>query len=152
MNHKKAKEIRKAIKKISSVAHFSQSMADYFARDYALEPALAVVCEALRNTEDIGGLMERKAVSFLGWVQPYEKERSGEDHDVTSLKKTSKTTYRKKPCFTFQKKGRCGFKNCIFEHECEECGSSSHGAIKCRREHVKKKDRKKSRSRRSSDY
>ena len=101
VNHKKAEEIRKAIKKISSLAHFSQSMADYFARDDALEPALAVVCGALRNTEDIGGLMERKAVSFLSWAQPYEKERSGEDHDVTSLKKTAKTTYRKRPCFTF---------------------------------------------------
>ena len=74
VNQKKAEEIRKAIKKISALAHFSQSMADYFARDDALEPALAVVCEVLRNTEDIGGLMEKKAASFLSMAQPFDKE------------------------------------------------------------------------------
>ena len=64
VNKKKAEDIQKALAKISSLAHFSQSMADYFARDDALEPALAVVCEVLRNTEDIGGLLEKRGAMF----------------------------------------------------------------------------------------
>ena len=42
-NRDKAAEILKKLEKISSLAHFSQSMADYFARDDALEPALSVL-------------------------------------------------------------------------------------------------------------
>ena len=60
VNKKKAEDIQKALAKISSLAHFSQSMADYYARDHALEPALAVVCEVLRNKEDIGGLLKKR--------------------------------------------------------------------------------------------
>ena len=150
VNQKKAEKIRKAVKKISSLAHFSQSMADYFARDDALEPALAVICEGLRSTEDIGGLMEKKAASFLSWAQPYEKERSREDHDATSLKKISKTANQKLPCFNFQR-GKCYFEKCIYKHKCEECNSRNHGAYKCRRKRGRKKNRETSRSRRSKD-
>ena len=64
VNQEKAKEIQKIMAKISSLAHFSQSMADYFARDDALEPALAVVCEVLRNTEDVGGVLKNQAAHF----------------------------------------------------------------------------------------
>ena len=45
VNKRKAADINSLIQKISSLAHFCQSMADYFAHDEALEPALAVVCE-----------------------------------------------------------------------------------------------------------
>ena len=86
VNREKAAEIRKIISKISSLAHFSQSMADYFARDDALEPALAVVCEVLRNTEDVGGVLKQRAATFLSLAQPYEKDRSSVDHDVNSEK------------------------------------------------------------------
>ena len=48
-------------------------MTDYFARDDVLEPALAVICEVLRDIDDIGGLMDKKAASFLSLAQPYEK-------------------------------------------------------------------------------
>ena len=44
VNQGKASEIRKMISKISSMAHFSQSMVDYFTRDDALELVLVVVC------------------------------------------------------------------------------------------------------------
>ena len=130
VNQKKAKNIRKAIKKISSLAHFGQSMTDYFARDDALEPALAVICEVLRDSDDIGGLLDKKAASFLSLAQPYEKERSAEDHDMTSRKKVFKTANQKPACFSFQK-GVCYFKNCHYKHECTKCGSGSHGANKC---------------------
>ena len=79
-------------------------MTDYLARDDALEPALAVICEVLRDTDDIGGLMEKRAASFLSLAQPYEKERSAEDHDVTSSKKVSKTGTKNQACFNFPKR------------------------------------------------
>ena len=150
VNQKKAKNIRKAIKKISSLAHFSQSMTDYFARDDALEPALAVICEVLRDSDDIGGLMDKKAAAFLSLAQPYEKERSAEDHDMTSRKKVFKTVNQKPACFNFQK-GLCYFKNCHYKHECTKCGSGSHGANKCPEKRRKFKKRKRSRSSRYRD-
>ena len=150
VNQEKAKNIRKAIKKIKSLAHFSQSMTDYLARDDALEPALAVICEVLRDTDDIGGLMDRKAASFLSLAQPYEKERSAEDHDVTSHKKVLKTANQKPACFNFQK-GACYFKGCNYKHECKVCGSGSHGANKCPEKLRKYKKRKRSRSSRPSN-
>ena len=41
INPQKAARIRKLFKKISSLAHFSQSMADFYAHDDTLEPALS---------------------------------------------------------------------------------------------------------------
>ena len=144
VNQGKATKIRKALKKISSLAHFSQSMTDYFARDDALEPALAVICEVLRDKEDIGGLMEKKAASFLSWAQPYEKERSAEDHDVTSRRKGSRTANKSLPCFNFQN-GTCRFRECHYKHICRYCGSAGHGEFKCP-EKNRKKNKKRSRS------
>ena len=141
VNQGKANKIRTAIKKISSLAHFSQSMTDYLARDDALEPALAVMCEVLRDTEDIGGLMEKKAVSFLSLAQPYEKERSAEDHDVTSVKKVSKTGNKNLPCFNFQK-GTCYFKDCYYKHVCQYCGSAGHGEFKCPEKNRRKRKKR----------
>ena len=47
-NPEKADKIVKIFDNIVSVAHFGQSMLDYFALNDALEPALAVVCQQLR--------------------------------------------------------------------------------------------------------
>ena len=57
-NQKKAADVLKTLKMVSSLAHFSQSMADYFARDDALKPALSVECEVLRNDQDVGAVLE----------------------------------------------------------------------------------------------
>ena len=76
INKVKAADILKLVGKISSLAHFSQSMADYFARDDALEPALAVVCEVLRTSQDVGGVLEKRAATFMSLAQPYDKHRS----------------------------------------------------------------------------
>ena len=43
INPQKVAVIRKLIDKISSLAHFSRSMADFLAHDDALEPALVVI-------------------------------------------------------------------------------------------------------------
>ena len=145
VNKKKAEDIQKALAKISSLAHFSQSMADYYARDDALEPALAVVCEVLKNTGDIGGLFEKRGTTFLSLAQPYEKERSKEDQQKTESQNRNQTKNRNVPCFRFQQ-GACRLKNCLYRHECKNCGSRYHGSENCRRW---RKKRKKSEERKS---
>ena len=149
VNKNKADNIRKAIEKISSLAHFSQSMADYYARDDALEPSLAVVCEVLRNTEDIGGLLKKRGTTFLSLAQPYEKERSKDDHDVNQNRnqKTGTSNTSNLPCWRFNAQG-CKFDNCIYKHACKNCGSPDHGADTCRR---RRKKREKSRDRKSKN-
>ena len=90
INKQKAADIQKLLEKISSLAHFSQSMTDFFAHDDALEPALAVVCEVLRmNVGGTGSLPKNS--TFLSLAQPYDKQRSEEDHDLFVKKKAKKT-------------------------------------------------------------
>ena len=57
INGQKDVDIQKILSKIVALAHFSQSMTDYFAHDDALEPALAVVCEVLRHNVDSGDFL-----------------------------------------------------------------------------------------------
>ena len=82
MNKEKAASILKLLGKISSLAHFSQSMADFFARDDALEPALAVVYGVLRNNQDVGAILQKNAATFMSLAQPFDKHKSAEDHDA----------------------------------------------------------------------
>ena len=114
------------IRKILSMDHFSQSMANYFAHDDALEPALAVVCENVRNNEDAGAVMRKRVTTFLGMVQSFQKLRSPEDDDVAK-------THRPEPkivkvpvflksfhpifqwaFFRYQKTNACGLRDCMF--------------------------------------
>ena len=64
INPQKAADIQKILGKISSLAHFSQSMTDFFAHDDSLEPALAVVCEVLRDNEDVGAVLKKRSATF----------------------------------------------------------------------------------------
>ena len=64
INETTATKILGILRKISELAHFSQSMADYFAHDDTLEPALAVLCEVLRTAPDIGAVLNNKCQSL----------------------------------------------------------------------------------------
>ena len=147
INKVKAADILKLVGKISSLAHFSQSMADYFARDDALEPALAVVCEVLRTSQDVGGVLEKRAATFMSLAQPYDKHRSSADRDAILSKNTGKYSAAGLParrrgfCYSFQT-DECKSKFCTFRHACKRCGSSTHGERRC-----DKKRRRKSKSR-----
>ena len=57
-NQKNVADVLKTLKMVASVVHFSQSMADYFARNDALKPALSVECEVLRNNQDVSAVLE----------------------------------------------------------------------------------------------
>ena len=149
VNSQKAVKIQKLLSKISSLAHFSQSMADYFAHDDALEPALAAVCEVLRNTEDVGSVLEKRAATFLSLAQPYDKLRSEEDRDAVkefkskkwTEQKTSKNRLKALTCNKFQK-GLCRIKNCIYGHRCALCDSHRHGSIDCPRKKSRSREQK----------
>ena len=120
------------------MAHFSQSMADFYGHDDALEPALAAVCEALRNYNDVGVTLGKRG-TFLGLVQSFEKYRSIEDNDVELRRKYRKNepyNPEMKPrrifCKNFQKFGSCRSKRCFHKHECAYCGSRNHGEKSCK--------------------
>lgn len=53
------------------MAPFGQSMADYFAHDDAIQTALAVGWEILRNSDDAGVMMQKWANTFLGMAQSF---------------------------------------------------------------------------------
>ena len=74
-------------------------MANYFAHDDALEPALAVLCEVLRNAPNIGAVLNNKCQTFLGLAACFQKLRSSEDHDIKMAKPNVQPTDKsaKKP-------------------------------------------------------
>ena len=55
----KAKKLFLSIEKIVALAHVSQSMGNYFARDDALDPALSTVCQALREDTDFEFILKK---------------------------------------------------------------------------------------------
>ena len=154
VNNQKATEIRTLLAKVSALAHFSQSMADFYAFDDALEPALAVICEVLRGNEDVGAVLKKRATTFLNLAQPYHKHRSEADHDVVGKIRSKKSVGLQQTkkrsalhCFKFNR-GVCSYKNCPFEHVCDECGSGKHGSYKCPEKNHKKSKSREKRSRR----
>ena len=158
INSSKAVVIGKLIKRISSAAHFSQSMTDYFAHDDAVEPALAVLCEVLRTGPDVGAVLEKGHTNFLGLAQKYQKLRSAGDHDfarnvaakATGVRAMATARDRQKYplrtrlqpplkiarypfgfCFDFQEAGGCSRRKCSFKHMCAVCEAPDHGKCGC---------------------
>ena len=151
INKQKASDIHKFLEKISSLAHFSQSMTDFFAHDDALEPVLAVVCEFLRNNAESCEALPKNS-TFLSLAQPYDKQRSEADHEFGGRKRPKRFSESNRSgrrssvcCYAFQV-GRCRSNACTFKHECEGCGSRSHGELSC-----EDKRKRKRRARKSKD-
>ena len=146
------------IQRISSVAHFSQSMTDYFAHDDAVEPALAALCEVLRTGPDVGAVLKNGYTNFLGLAQKYQKSRSVGDKDfernvaaratgvcaqATAWDKQKNPLRTSSPpiphiarypygfCFDFQEASGCSRRKCSFKHKCAECESPDHGKCRC---------------------
>ena len=151
INKQKASDTQKLLERISSLAHFSQSMTDFFAHDDALEPVLAVVCEFLRNNAESGEALPKNS-TFLSLAQPYDKQRSEADHDVGGGKRPKRFSEFNRSgrrssacCYAFQV-GRCRSKGCTFKHECEGCGSRSHGELACENKRKRKRRARKSKN------
>ena len=148
INHTVAENLVGILQKINDLAHFSQSMADYFAHDDALEPALAVLCEVLRNAPNIGAVMKNNCQTFLGLATCFQKLRSSEDHDIKKeipksrqvdknakkprqFRPVNRRPFRAGLCFRFQGSAGCQRANCGFSHVCATCNSEDHGNSQC---------------------
>ena len=144
-NKEMAAEILKLLSKISSLAHFSQSMANFYALDDALEPALAVVCEALRKSDDVGAILGERG-TLLGLAQAFQKYRSRQDHDVGAVQNIKEELFSRTKfnpargfCLYFQKNDSCYRRRCSYKHECAQCGSRNHGEKNCGRKSLQRK-------------
>ena len=154
VNEEKANEIIQIFDKIQSLAHFGQSMLDYFAQDDALEPALAVICQLLRQNENMGAVLKNGHTTFLSLAQTFQSQRSHTDRDCLGEKsrKISRSNYRRQSsgrdmgrtsewsqpyhrgfCNDFQKTSLCFDRNCVLIHKCERCKSKKHGKAVCPR-------------------
>ena len=148
IDYEKANKILSLIDKITALAHLSQSMGNYFARDDSLDPALSIVCEALRGNIDFELLLRSRGGTFQTLASAYYHLKSPVDHDLSGNTQTSKTKkYRggrnfrdpprqtatsKRHCWYFQKHGRCSKPDCSYSHRCLRCGSKNHGEKTCR--------------------
>ena len=140
----KAEKIFSALDKIVALAHVSQSMGNYFARDDALDPALSTVCQALRGDVDIefilqksGGTFQSLAAAFQHLKAPNDKDLEGSTNAPWANRfPSSNFTLRHRPlrgcCWFFQSNGRCSRQGCRFSHKCARCGKKSHGEKTCR--------------------
>ena len=151
INEEKGTKILQIFEKIVSFAHFGQTMLDYFARVDALEPALAVVCQLLRQNENIGAFLKDGHRTILGLAQSFQRVSSHADRDFIGgqKQKRSRSTYRRqssdrdarrtersKPyeekfCYSFQNRSLCRNKNCAFLHRCSFCKSARHRKAFC---------------------
>ena len=139
----KAGKIFTSIDKIVALAHFSQSMGNYYARDDSLDPALNVVCEALRGNFDIEYILRKRGGTFQSLASTYYHLRSSGDRDLSGpthfsrnrgsrgtggyRSYTRKTPPSSKTCWEFDKNDRCSKRDCKFSHRCKRCGSKKHG-------------------------
>ena len=140
INKERAQKICTSIDKIVALAHVSQSMGNYFARDDSLDPALSIVCQGLRGNINFEHILRSRGATFQSLAAAYWHLKSEIDHDVTgstqtsdrgsyskrrSIKSKQKRTpsYGKRPCWYFQRAGRCSRQDCGFAHRCKRCDS-----------------------------
>ena len=83
IDQEKAQKILLTLDKIVALAHVSQSMGNYFARDDSLEPALSIVCQGLRGNNNFeyilipGGIFQSLASAFYHLKSPKDHDFSG---------------------------------------------------------------------------
>ena len=83
INKKTAQKICSSIDKIVALAHVSQSMGDYFARDDSLDPALSIVCQGLRGNINFEQILRLRGGTFQSLAAAYWHLKSEVDHDLT---------------------------------------------------------------------
>ena len=148
IDSEKAEKICTTIDKIVALAHLSQSMGNYFARDDSLDPALSIVCQALRGNIDIEYILRKRGGTFQSLTSTYHHLKSPFDRDLEGCTHYPKgrrprvggkfeSHLRKSPsdpriCWYFQRHGRCLKQDCRFGHYCKKCGSKEHGERSCR--------------------
>ena len=143
INKEKAEKIFNSIDKIVALAHVSQSMGSYFARDDSLEPALSIVCQGLRGSTDFEHILRVRGGTFQSLASAFYHLKSSGDRDLSGSTRTYKGrgfgggNFRRRPrtgnyCWSFQQNGRCSKRDCGFTHRCMRCGNRNHGGNNCR--------------------
>ena len=143
----KAKKIFNTIDKIVALAHVSQSMGNYFARDDALDPALSTVCTGLGGESDFGHILRVRGGTFQSLASRFNHLKSPGDRDLSGSTRATRgrgfggensRTSQRQPragnyCWDFQR-GQCSRRqNCRFQHRCMTCGNRNHGSNYCNR-------------------
>ena len=149
MDDKKFHRFCTIFNRLISNVNFTQSLSEYFATDDMLEPALAVIAEAIRSGPDLGSILRggsfsassltyRNRASYGDHDQnpkPYRSTRSSPNHRSSNNSRQSsskiKTEYRFGYCFDFQEFGKCRRSKCKYFHQCSKCDSFSHGYNSC---------------------
>ena len=146
INADKAKKVFLSVEKIVALAHVSQSMGNYFARDDALDPALSTVCQALRGNTDFEFILKKRGGTFQSLTAAFHHLKPSEDRDLIGRTPPSWLPNPRRPymypksrfrplsgsCWYFQKHGRCSKRDCKFAHKCARCGKKTHGENTCR--------------------
>ena len=146
IDSEKAQKLFACIDKIVALAHVSQSMGNYFARDDAIDPALSTVCQALRGNIDFEHILRSRGGTFQSLASAYYHLKSPIDRDLRGSTTTSKVkkggnrgdnsgrrSSGSRGCWYFQKNGQCSRRDCGFAHRCTRCGSKNHGEKSCRK-------------------
>ena len=146
INKERAQKVFSSIDKIVALAHVSQSMGNYFARDDSLDPALSIVCPGLGGSINFEYMLRARGGTFQSLAAAYWHLKADVDHDVSGTtttpfgekkrgfnKNTRREPKRRKAyCFFFQKAGRCSKRDCLFRHRCARCGKKDHGEKQCK--------------------
>lgn len=106
IDNEKAQKIFSSIDKIVALAHVSQSISNYFARDEAIDPALSTVCQALRGTTDFEHIL-RSGGTFQSLASAYYHLKSPLDRDLRGRTKGARNTQTSTTgsCWNFQRRG-----------------------------------------------
>ena len=148
---KRCSTICAVLDRFSDNLDFSQSLAEYFATDDMLEPALMLITETLRRDPNLrknlhGGSFASNAMVYRHRASPLDHDinfscpRSRSSPGTTATTKQKITNIRDKKgfgkykygyCFRFQHTDNCDRPDCEFMHKCNTCDGTSHGETSC---------------------
>ena len=140
------------LKRIQANLEFTQSLAEYFATDDMLEPALLVVSSAIRRNLNLEESLRGGSVTAQSLL--YRHRASPRDHDFSTRRSVkeprvqnskplfshfSRTKQLGTPspgfpigtCWRFQTTNACPKDDCRYDHTCCHCHSKSHGKRSC---------------------
>ena len=133
---RKALELENALREVSALASYNQSLCGHLAASEALEPAHAVVCEVLRTGADFSQAFSYQPVHIAAQAVAHLYTKPDVDGLLTPKPKIKKepTTrrfrYHPGVCFNFQR-GACTRDPCQYKHVCGYCISPNHGGRTC---------------------
>ena len=133
---KKAVELEIALREVSALASYNQSLCGHLAASEAVEPAHAVVCEVLRTGADFSQAFSYQPVHIAAQAVAHLCTKPDVDGLLTPKPKIKKepTTrrfrYHPGVCFNFQR-GACTRDPCQYKHVCGYCTSPNHGGRAC---------------------